>query len=384
MATCPRCGSPAPDEDRFCRSCGGYLTAATSGLDEGDTQRMPGLHPGATRPAGIPAIDDEDGDTPVPPMPEGDAFDAARLPMNAYPVETPAADDWLDAPDQGWYQDPDGRQAPPPPDFRYPPVPPFGQQPPAGPPPLPGQPPYGQPPPYGGPGGGGYEDAGYYPYDDSPQKGRNGARTAILAIVGAIAVVALVFGGVLFIGSRRHGTVDAGSTTSASPSAARHSTSASASPVSSANTPQQQAAAVNRLLDRAVSGKSMLTTAYEQALACKISPADAAAQFEQAAKNRRAIVTSARRLDTSKLPNGARIRQLLITMYGTSARADDAFADWARAGDTAGDSCLKGNGKRAKGNSLSVKAGRQKKSFTKVWNPVARTYGQPQRTKNRL
>lgn len=405
VASCPRCGTHAPDDDRFCRTCGGYLTTATPGLDEGETQQMPAQDPHESRPPGIPAIDDGGGDHPVSPQPEADTFDAARLPMNAYPVERPAPGDWLDAPDHGWYQDRNDQQGPPSPHQAYPPVPPYEQQPTAGPPfpqppPYPqspydqmppeqqapphGQapPPYGQGPPYGADGGG-CEATGYYPYDDDAPKRSNGGRTAILAIVGVIAVVALVFGGVLFIGSHRHGTADAGSTTSASASAS-HTATASASPVASANTPPQQAASVNRLLNRAVSGKSMLATAYDQAVACKISPADAAAQFEQAAKNRRAIVTSARKLDTSKLADGARIRQLLISMYGTSARADDAFADWARAGDTAGDSCLKGNAKRTKGNSLSVKAGKQKKSFIKVWNPVARTYGQPQRTKNRL
>lgn len=386
MATCPRCGNSAPDEDRFCRTCGGYLTAATPGFEEAATELIPTQDPRPSRPPRVPAIDDGDDDAPVPHPPEGDGFDAARLPMNAYPVERPPADDWPDAPDQGWYaQSPPNQEAPAPP---YPQATPHGQAPPYEQAPPHGQPwTYGQPPPYApqgdGPGHGGYEAPGYFPYDDSPQKRGNGGRTAILAVVGAIAVVALVFGSVLFIGSRRHNTVDAGSTTSSSASATG-GTSHSASPVSSVNSPRKQATAVNGLLDRAVSGKSMLATTYEQAVACKISPSDAATRFEQAAKNRRAIVTSARRLDTSKLPNGTRIRQLLISMYSTSARADDAFAAWARAGDSAGDSCLKGNAKRTKGNSLSVKAGKQKKTFTTVWNPVARTYGQPTRTKNRL
>lgn len=400
MATCPRCGSPAPDEDRFCRNCGGYLTTPSSG-PEGDTQQLPTQEPPEPRPPGIPAIDDA-STGPVPHQPGGDAFETARLPMGAYPVEQPGTDDWVDAPDQGWYQDEAGGQAPPPPGQGFPPVPPYEQrQPDTGPPPFPQQqpppfgqaPPYGQAPPfgqappqYGPPEGGGYEGAAYYPYDETPGKKGNGGRTAIIAVVGAIAVVALVFGGVLFVGSRNDKTADAGSTTSASASRQRTSASpsASASPSSSTNTPQQQAVAVNKLLDRAVSGKSLLASAYEDALACKISPADAATQFELAAKNRRAIVTSAKKLDTSKLANGTRIKQLLVSMYSTSAKADDAFAAWARAGDNAGASCLKGNAKRAKGNSLSIKAGRQKKSFTKVWNPVARTYGQPKRTKNRL
>ncbi|HEX6446637.1 MAG TPA: hypothetical protein VF053_16200 [Streptosporangiales bacterium] len=415
MARCPRCGTDAPDEDRFCRTCGGYLTAAAPGFDEGETQQLPPRDANATRPLGIPAIDDRD-EPPAPEAPDGpqehpdDTFDAARMPMQAYPVQPPAPDAWLDAPDQGWYAQGGDEQGPPP-DQPYPSAPPFEQQPgggPAFPPPYgqapheqgqygqmppyepgpaPGQgpPPYGQPP-YGDQGGG-YEGAGYYPYDEGTPKRRNGGRTAILAVVGAIAMVALVFGGVLFIGSHRHRTADAGSTRSASASAPQRSSSPSASPKTSQSgetTPQQQAVAVNKLLDRAVSGKSMLASAYDDALACKISPADAATQFETAAKNRRAIVASAKKLDTSKLTDGARIKQLLITMYSTSARADDAFADWAHAGDDAGQSCLKGNAKRTKGNSLSIRAGKQKQSFIKVWNPVARTYGQPPRTKNRL
>jgi hypothetical protein len=418
VARCPRCGTDAPDKDRFCRTCGGYLTAAAPGFDEGETQQLPPQDPGATRPLGIPAIDDSEEPQAPHEQAGDDTFDAARLPMQAYPVEPPAPDAWLDAPDHGWYAH-GGDQQGPPPDQPYPPGPPFEQQPNAGPPfqppygqappyeqgqfgqapyeqapppyepgPAPGQgpPPYGQAPPYGGQGGG-FENAGYYPYDEGTPKRGKGRRTAILAVVGAIAVVALIFGGVLFVGSHRHRTADAGSTKSASASASQSGASASASPKSSqsgASTPQQQAAAVNKLLDRAVSGKSMLASAYDDAIACKISPADAATQFETAAKNRRAIVTSAKKLDTSKLTNGAQIKQLLITMYSTSARADDAFANWAHAGDDAGQSCLKGNAKRTKGNSLSIRAGKQKLSFTKVWNPVARTYGQPPRTKNSL
>lgn len=399
MARCPRCGTDAPDDDRFCRTCGGYLTAAAPGFDEGDTQHLPLPDPSQSRPARIPALEDHQEPQAPHEQPEQPAgtFDTARLPMQAYPVEAPAPDGWVDAPDQGWYAeqgaDQQGPPAPPPYGSPAPPFgqPPYGEVPPYQPGPAPGQvpPPYGQGPPYGGQGGGfeggGFEGAGYYPYDEGTPKRGNGGRTAILAVVGAIAVVALVFGGVLFIGSHRHKTADAGSTRSAS--ASQRGGSASASPKSStsgASTPQQQAAAVNKLLDRAVSGKSMLATAYDDALACKISPSDAAAQFEGAAKNRRAIVTSAKKLDTSKLANGARIKQLLVSMYSTSARADDAFANWANAGADAGQSCLKGNAKRTKGNSLSIRAGRQKKSFTKVWNPVARTYGQPPRTKNSL
>jgi len=229
-----------------------------------------------------------------------------------------------------------------------------------------------------------YEAPAYGAPEYPGQSRERRGRTGLLVGLAVLVVILLVVVGVLVV-SDGDGDNTAGADGSSSPVAtSSESSSASASPSASASTPEAQAKAVDDLLSRAAGGKSLLTTAYDQATNCEISPASAEKKFEDAAKNRRDIVASARELDTDKLENGARIKSLMISMYDTSAKADDAFAAWARAGAAKGESCLKGNAKRTKGNNLSIKAGKTKKKFVKVWNPVAEQYGHAKRTKDGL
>lgn len=246
---------------------------------------------------------------------------------------------------------------------------------------------------------GAWPQAGY-PYGGSPPPlapdprwetapgHNNRGRVILFSAVALVVVLGLVGGGLFLTKGGRGADRTAGGqhSGSASPVAtgSSDSTSTSRSTTGSGATPDAQAKAVNAVLDKATRGKNSLSGAYEKAVACKISPAKAKKKFAATAKNRRGIVRKARKLHTSKLPRGATIKRRLIAMYKTSAKADQAFTKWARAGDTARADCLKANAKRRKGNRLSVKAGKLKGKFTKVWNPVARKYDYETRSKDDL
>lgn len=356
MANCPRCGTFAPPDDRFCQECGTPLEASSPGFDDLEEPR----HGPADHGQGTQRL------SPVqfsgPPIP---AIDDTGPPMSPYPVERPADDTWNDEPTREWYpghQQADHRQT----DYQaqYPP---------------PQYPPPDYPPPDYPPSG---------PYDQPGRGSRGGrGRGVLIAALAVLAVIAIASVSMLVVDARGDDTAEpaaSSSSTAPSPKATEGSPEATDAQSLPPSSPESQAKAVDALLTRAAAGKSMLTTAYDRALACKISPASAERKFKAAAKNRRGIVESGRKLDTSQLENGERIKSLIISMYGTSAKADDAFAAWARAGDAKNVKCLKGNKLRTKGNDLSIRAGKTKQQFVKAWNPVAGSYGRTKRTKASL
>lgn len=345
MGSCPRCGAPAHADARFCTECGGYLTTTPSfdDLEPPDPSRTFDDPP--TRDLGDPV---QFSGPPVPALGDADP------PPSPVPFQQPPTGEWPESP-------------PRPPGV----APPWARE--AG----RGQ----QPPGYGSPGP---EPSGHAPFDavhygappDRSKRRRRGVLyggVALLAVLvlATVAVLALDLGG--------------GEDSTAEPKDSNSSATTSRESGSPpASTPRGQAKAVDALLSRAAGGKSMLTTAYQQATDCEISPAVAERKFQRAAENRRDIVRSARNLDTSRLAGGPRVKSLLISMYSTSAKADDAFAAWARDGADKGHSCLKENAKRIKGNELSVRASAQKQRFVRVWNPVAADYGHGKRTRTSL
>lgn len=361
MGGCPRCDAQTAPDDRFCRNCGGYVSA---------TPTFDDLEPPAeTVTADGPRTDYADpvefSSSPVPALDDGG------------PYQQPTVGGWSGVAD-GWFsaeQPPmpevDDRGADPriqwQPSFtsndQYTLQPPFAPA---------GQQPYQAPYPYVQP-----EVAHYGPPPPQPEGKRRGLVVVGLIVVAVLLVGIAGVGGVLVLGD--DGDDTAGPKGSSPAATGKQSPSGASSRAAS-----QQAKKVDDLLGDAADGKSMLTTAYDQANSCKISPAQAEKRFRAAAANRRAIVRSARKLDTSKLERGPRIKSLMITMYSTSAKADDAFAEWARAAADNDKACVSANAKRTKGNQLSVRAGGQKQKFVKVWNPVAKQFGYSKRTKSGL
>lgn len=376
MSTCPRCAVQSGPDDRFCRECGGELPAEPNFDDleprdpnqPHDPQPPEFADPVEFSGPSVPAVEQDESTVSSPPTMDGwsnladgwySGGDQATMQPPMDDLLPYASGNWQPSftysdqyePVAGGYgpvppQDPSAYQAyGPPPEYTH----------------------YGQPP------------------AAPPPKGDRG-RGVLLACIIVLAVLLLVTVGALVL--RPGGGDDTAGAKSSSPAAAKQSasssTSTSASPTSTTDTPKEQAEAVDKLLSRAARGKHMLTTAYEQANSCKISPSKAKTKFESAAKNRRGIVASARELDTSRLDNGPRIKSLIISMYNTSAKADDAFAAWAKDGADRGEACLEANAKRTKGNNLSIKAGKQKKRFVRVWNPVAKEFGHSKRSKSGL
>lgn len=340
MIRCPGCGTYASPGVSFCTQCGQRLADEPAGASP-------------TQPHGLPVAWGQ------PPYP------------GARPDGEPET--WVTDPGTSWPVDPTWGQGPPP----------------AGSPPA-WSTTFEQAPPaeHGQWSAGGYPYGGYPPepppgpWQQRPP-GRGHGRTVLFSALALVVVLGLVGGG--FFLTRDGDESSANEQHSTAPSTMATGTSGAASSSSaSPSTPKAQAKAVNVVLDDATSGKSNLSGAYSKALACKISPAKAEKKFAATARNRRATVAKARKLDTSKLSKGATIKRRLITMYTTSAKADEAFTKWARAGDAAGVDCLESTAKRRKGNRLSVKAGRQKGKFTKVWNPVARDYGYETRSRDDL
>lgn len=333
MRACPRCGTYAPPHAQFCERCGELLSHAGAGSQFGQGGGGTG-HSGAAGQRDDDYPDWNAGPPPLPPIQQGRG--AEQQP--AWPIPPLRAED-------------------PPTDPRY-----------------------GTFSPDAGYGSWSGTPPGWTPDEGEPRRG-NGGRMALLGAVGLVVVIALMAGGIYL--ARSGGDTQAKSpppSPAASSSSAAPSPTPSSSASASTDTPDTQAKAVDGVLDKAVRGKSTLSGAYSKALKCTISPATAETKFTAAARNRRTVVRKARKLHTGRLPHGAKIRRLLVAVYTTSAKADDAFAHWAHAGDKAGKKCLSANAKRKKGNKLSIKANKKKRQFVKAWNPVAKRYGYPRRS----
>ena len=93
----------------------------------------------------------------------------------------------------------------------------------------------------------------------------------------------------------------------------------------------------------------------------------------------RAEYYQAYRLDTGRLPNGAALKNDLISAFASSAWADLYFVEWAQQREAPGCAAL-GAAAYNKGAGYAAKANTTKDAFAHLWNPIATSDGFPSRS----
>jgi hypothetical protein len=208
-------------------------------------------------------------------------------------------------------------------------------------------------------------------------RGRRNLSPAMLAGIGLVAVVAVGLGvGALTSGGGEDPKAAPGESTAPAGGA-------SAAPADSA---EEQAEALNKLLEQSNNSRTSVIRAVQNIKACKQLD-QAATDLRAAADQRNGLVSRLSEMETGALPKSSALNSALAEAWKASAKADDAYAAWAD--QVAGKKgCHKGKArtthKTAVGNRASGEATAAKKEAAGLWNPTAREYGLPERQYTQL
>ncbi|MEU1927367.1 hypothetical protein OH769_14600 [[Kitasatospora] papulosa] len=175
----------------------------------------------------------------------------------------------------------------------------------------------------------------------------------------------------------------AGSSPSGSPSRALTGSSASESEPSDppAASGEEQAAAVDALLERSEADRQQVVDAVNAVEACASDDSvDTAGQtLADAAVRREELITDLSALDVGALPSGSRATDSLRTGWQHSADADRAFADWADDAQGCSPGAVPHTPSYDKGVRSSELATGSKEEFLTLWKPIAMDHGLPER-----
>nr|WSZ94814.1 hypothetical protein OH820_03395 [Streptomyces sp. NBC_00857] len=169
---------------------------------------------------------------------------------------------------------------------------------------------------------------------------------------------------------------------SASASAETRSPSSQETPTSA----EDQARAVDTLLERSRADREKVLAAVSAVEACDspTSVTEAGEALNSAAVRREDLVTRLGELPLDKVDSGPLAADSLRTAWRHSADADRAFAGWA---DDA-DGCAPGDVPRTasyrRGVESSDLATAAKEKFLSAWSPIASRYGLPERDRTRI
>jgi hypothetical protein len=151
-------------------------------------------------------------------------------------------------------------------------------------------------------------------------------------------------------------------------------------PVSAADDPAAQASTVDALLSDSVASRSRLRAALADLDRC-VNATAAVNDLRQVTSQRGALLGRAQNLATEQLSGGGRIRGALIAALTHSVAADKAFTAW---GQRVASGRCGHDGNYQDGLDASAAAQVAKKQFCAAWNPVAASFGLPQRTEAEL
>jgi hypothetical protein len=217
--------------------------------------------------------------------------------------------------------------------------------------------------------------------DERDRSGPTRSRVPAIAAIGiGIAVLGIGAGALLASG----GGDDKGDDNKPV-SATAPASDGSASP--SADAAKEQAVALDKLLADSGDSRASVISAVGNVKACK-DLGQAATDLRNAATQRNDLVTSLSGLSVDQLPNHTELTTALTKAWQASASADNHYAAWADqvAGNKKG--CKKGQARStpqtAAGNQASGEATTQKKTAARLWNGIARKYGLTVRTYTQL
>jgi hypothetical protein len=221
----------------------------------------------------------------------------------------------------------------------------------------------------------------------------------VLAVVAGCAVVGLIAGAMLGGGS--DGGTDAGPSTSPSAEASQGeppageegeqtpTTEPSADAGADADAEARaQAEALSALLQDSSGSRDAVVRSVGNIRECRELDA-AAADLRAAAGQRNDLVARLNGLALDRIPQGDALAQALTEAWQASAQADDHYAAWAdEARGDRGRVCRGGQAQHTdsanQGDAASARATEAKQRAADLWNPVARTYGLPERDASQL
>ncbi|WP_329178220.1 hypothetical protein [Streptomyces sp. NBC_01477] len=229
----------------------------------------------------------------------------------------------------------------------------------------------------------GYAEEGY---DDERGGGRRMSPKVLIGIVVAGCVVAGLVVGALMNSGGKSGTDSADGKPSAS-ATDKATGSAGGSPKAADGGAEDQAKALDSLLNTSGASRSSVVGAVESIKNCKNLPG-AASDLRAASAQRTGLVTQLSALAVDKLPNNAELTTALTKAWQASSAADGHYAAWADQAANGGKVCKGGHARTTaeaqEGNKESGTATTQKKAAVKLWNTIATQYGLTQRQYSQL
>ncbi|WP_424922092.1 hypothetical protein [Streptomyces sp. wa53] len=210
-------------------------------------------------------------------------------------------------------------------------------------------------------------------------------RKHLLLMVGGGLVVAAVILAVAHVvrPSDSEAGHAAGPSSSGSPSRALSGATASESGPSDPPTAsgEEQATAVDALLERSESDRQQVIDAVNAVEACVSDDSvDTAGQaLDDAAVRRESLITDLAALDVGALPSGSLATDSLRTGWQHSADADRAFAEWADDVRGCSPGAVPHTSSYEEGVRSSELATGAKEEFLTLWKPIAADHGLPDR-----
>jgi hypothetical protein len=215
-----------------------------------------------------------------------------------------------------------------------------------------------------------YDGALYDDADDAD--GPGGWPRAVVAAAGLAVLVLLaaatILAAFLLHDGRHHATAATGST---SATAAQPTSPSPALPRSAARV---AASWIDTAMTRSVAARKLIGPANTRTRACRATSADVTA-LNTAATTRAELVTGLRGLNVRALTGGAAVVADLRQAWTYSARADAAYATWARHHlSCSGHAATRGNNDWDRAHHNDALSSAAKARAVKHWNPLARRY----------
>ncbi|QXJ23977.1 hypothetical protein AGRA3207_005217 [Actinomadura graeca] len=230
--------------------------------------------------------------------------------------------------------------------------------------------------PAGSAGQGGPPYAGYP--GQGPARSGGGTSKPLLVVVSALVTVAIA--AVAFVMWPSGG--DGKGTAKSSPTA--HSNTKVAQTNKIPNAARQQAGAMNAVLNASVDTRRVLAGALGQARTCKDLP-QAIQGFQTVAQRRQNQIRRTKNLKLDKLSNGERLRASLNQALAASLQVDQVLLQWAQRNQAKCKGKPRPDAAHVPGRAAAERrATLSKRQFVVLWNPVARSTGQPQRSWQRV
>ena len=140
---------------------------------------------------------------------------------------------------------------------------------------------------------------------------------------------------------------------------------------------------LDALLTDSRGSRSGLGPALNQLRSCT-DTAPALETVRRVTDARREQVVQVKALDTGALDGGDTVKVRLTEALTASFNADEAFLAWATRQNTDCDTAWSSDKDYQRGLAFSGEATAAKRSFLKLWNPLAQNYGLPKRAEHEI